>query len=161
MRGSSDSGRTGELREKTDLIWPSAFVYGDALDMIGTRRKTREVLISRSVDGGYRWEPEVEVWNRRSSGAPTPVTFQDGHVYRAFETCPVTGRSGGGRSSWDSFVMAGDLSKDLLDPSAWSASSTLPFPGTPPRMNTRAYPPETGTEDCWVENGLSVWPLCE
>ena len=28
------------------------------------------------------------------------------------------------------------------------------FPGTPHPMNTFAYPPETGTEDCWIEGNL-------
>ena len=157
VKVSPDGGRSWEPRGRTDIIWPSTFAYGDALYMIGNRRKTREVSISRSTDGGYRWTPEVAVCSRRSHGAPTAITFRDGHVYRAFETCPVTGRSGGGRSSWESFVMAGDLSEDLLDPSAWRASPTLRFPGAPPGINTRAYPPETGTEDCWIEgNVISV-----
>ena len=53
VKVSSDGGRTWELRGKTDIIWPSTFVYGDALYMIGNRRQSREVVISRSVDGGY------------------------------------------------------------------------------------------------------------
>ena len=157
VKVSADSGSTWEMRGRTSIIWPSTFVYDDALYMIGNRPKSREVVISRSIDGGYTWEPEVAVSDRRSSGAPTTVTFQNGQVYNAFETCPVTGRSGGGRSSWESFVMAGDLSKDLLDPSAWRASPMVRFPGTPSHMNTRSYPPEAGTEDCWIEgNVISV-----
>ena len=151
---SADGGRTWELRGKTDIIWPSCFVHAGALYMIGNRRQSREVIISRSEDGGHTWTPEVEVCDRRSHGAPTAVTFQGGQVYRAFETCPRVGRSGGGRSSWESFVMAGDLSRDLLDPAAWRASPMERFPGAPQPMNTFAYPPETGTEDCWIEGNL-------
>ena len=154
VKVSADDGRTWELRGNTDIIWPSCFVHEDALYMIGNRRKSREVVISRSTDGGYTWAPDVEVCSRRSHGAPTTITFQGGQVYRAFETCPIVGRSGGGRSSWESFVMTGDLSKDLLDPAAWRASPMLRFPGAPPNMNTRSYPPETGTEDCWIEGNI-------
>ena len=50
--------------------------------------------------------------------------------------------------------MAGDLSRDLLDPAAWRASPLERFPGAPHPMNTFAYPPETGTEDCWIEGNL-------
>lgn len=154
VRVSADGGRTWELRGRTDIIWPSCFVHGGALYMIGNRRRSRQVVISRSADGGRTWTPEVEVCERRSHGAPTAVTFRDGQVYRAFETCPHVGRPGGGRSSWESFVMAGDLSRDLLDPAAWRASPMERFPGAPHPMNTFAYPPETGTEDCWIEGNL-------
>jgi len=112
------------------------------------------VIISRSVDDGYTWAAEVELCDRRSWGAPTSVTVQDGRIYRAFETCPPTGRSGGGRSSSESFVMAGDVSKDLMDPRAWRASPQARFPGTPAPMQTHANAPETGTEDCWIEGNL-------
>ena len=145
---------TWELRGSTDIIWPSTFAHGGALYMIGNRRRSREVVISRSADGGYTWAPEVEICDRRSHGAPTAVTFQGGQVYRAFETCPRTGRGGGGRSSWESFVMAGNLAQDLLDPAAWRASPQERFPGAPPGLNTRSYPADTGTEDCWIEGNI-------
>ena len=77
VRVSADGGRTWELRGKTDIIWPSCFVHGGALYMIGNRRRSREVVISRSEDGGHTWTPEVEVCDRRSHGAPTAVTFQE------------------------------------------------------------------------------------
>ena len=151
VKVSTDGGDTWELRGKTDIIWPSPFVYGDALYMIGNRRRSREVVISRSLDGGYNWAEEVMLFNVRSHCGATAVTFQNGYVYRAFETC------GGGRSSWESFVVAGDLKKDLLDPSAWRMSNMVHYPGTPENMNVRSYPPEMGTEDCWIEgNVISV-----
>ena len=151
VRVSTDGGRTWELRGKTDIIWPSLFVYGDALYMIGNRRRSREVIISRSLDSGYNWANEVQLFDVRSWNAPTSVTFQNGYVYRAFETCD------GGRSSSESFVVAGDLKQDLLDPSAWRMSNTLRFPGAPGNMNVRSYPAEMGTEDCWIEgNVISV-----
>ena len=157
VKVSTDGGRTWELRGKTDIIWPSLFVYGDALYMIGNRRRSREVIISRSSDGGYNWAEEVQLFDVRSHNAPTSVTFQNGYVYRAFETVPRTGRSGGGRSSWESFVVAGDLKQDLLDPSAWRMSATLRFPGAPDNIHVHSYPPEMGTEDCWIEgNVISV-----
>ena len=154
VRVSGDGGKTWELRGNTDIIWPSCFVHGDAVYMIGNRRQTREVVISRSQDGGHTWSPEVEICGRGSHGAPTAVTFQDGYVYRAFETSPDFGRSGESRSSWESFVMAGRLADDLLDPGAWRASPQERFPGAPHPMNTFSYPPEIATEDCWIEGNL-------
>jgi len=154
IKASADGGHTWKLRGKTDIIWPSLFVYDDALYMIGNRRRSREVIISRSLDGGYNWHKEVTLFNVRSHGAPTSVTCQNGYIYRAFETCPKTGRSGGGRSSWESFVVAGDIKKDLLSSSAWRMSNTVRYPGTPENMNVRSYPPEIGTEDCWLEGNI-------
>ena len=59
VRVSADGGGTWELRGKTDIIWPSCFVHAGTLYMIGNRRQSREVIISRSEDGGYtgprRW----------------------------------------------------------------------------------------------------------
>ena len=91
VRVSGDGGATWELRGSTDIIWPSIFAHGGALYMIGNRRRSREVVISRSEDGGHTWTPEVEICDRRSHGAPTAVTFQGGRVYRAFETCRSPG----------------------------------------------------------------------
>ena len=47
--------------------------------------------------------------------------------------------------------MAGNLAQDLLDPATWRASPQVRFPGAPSGLNTRSYPADTGTEDCWIE----------
>lgn len=155
VKVSSDDGHTWEMRGKTDIIWPSLFTHDDALYMIGNRRKSREVVISRSLDGGSTWNEEVTLFEVRSHGSATSVTFQDGHVYRAFETCPHSDKPGEGRSLWESFVVAGDLSQTLLDPAAWRMSNTLSFPGAPKTINVRSYPPgPKNTEDCWIEGNI-------
>ena len=58
-----------------------------------------------ATPGRRRWRSATGA----ATAPPTAVTSQGEQMYRAFETCPRTGRGGGGRSSWESFVMAGNL----------------------------------------------------
>ena len=87
---------------------------------------------------------------------PTSILFRRGQVYRAFETCPV-GDDAVGRSQWESLVVAGDLSRDLLDPSAWRMSNKVHFPGVPDVLSQRKYRASAAdkvVEDCFIEGNI-------
>ena len=152
---SEDGGRTWKRFSRTDILWGSPFVYEKTTYMIGNLRKSRDIVITRSDDEGRTWTPEVKLFEDRYTNAPTTVLFKNGFVYRAFETCPKI--AGKGNSVWESTVVAGDLSKDLLDPESWRISPKLSYPGTPPTLSRGLYSnPEPGhiTEDGWLEGNV-------
>ncbi len=148
---SDDRGCTWRHTSSTDLLWASPFGVGDALYLIGSMRRTRDISIARSSDGGESWSAPAVLFAGRHHGAPTSVVFRDGFVYRAFETCD------GPRTDWGSLVVAGDLSRDLLEPASWRMSERVPFPGVPASLTQAMYPPSAEGKvphDSWLEGNV-------
>ena len=148
---SDDGGETWRRIAALDVIWPSFFVVGDVLYVIGNRRGSREICIARSPDGGENWSDVVTLFEGRYHCAPTTVLLRGNTVYRAFETCV------GPRTDWKSLVVAGNLSSDLLDPSSWRMSNQIAFPGVPDVLTQRKYPPSDEGKvphDSWLEGNV-------
>ena len=148
---SDDNGDSWRKIAAIDFIWPSPFVANGKLYVIGNRRKTREICISRSDDEGATWSDMVTLFEGRFHCAPTNVLIGDDFVYRAFETCV------GPRTEWKSLVVAGDLAQDLLDPSSWCMSNQLTFPGVPDTLTQRRHPPSAEDKvphDSWLEGNI-------
>jgi hypothetical protein len=119
--------------------------------MIGNRRGSRDICIARSPDGGDTWSEMVTLFEGRYHCAPTPVVQKDGFVYRAFETCV------GIRTEWKSLVVAGDVSKDLLDPASWRMSNQVSFPGVPAVLTQHRYAPSAADKvphDSFLEGNV-------
>ncbi|MCY4118252.1 MAG: hypothetical protein OXF55_15285 [Caldilineaceae bacterium] len=153
---SDDGGRAWRKTAVLDIIWPSLFAVGEDLYCIGNRRLSREIVIARSVDGGQSWSSSSQLFPGRHHNAPTNVLFKGGWVYRAFETCPE-GDDAVGRSQWESLVVAGDTTRDLLDPSAWRMSNRVRFPGVPDVLSQRRYQASAAdkvVEDCFIEGNI-------
>ncbi|MCY3770737.1 MAG: sialidase family protein [Gemmatimonadetes bacterium] len=149
---SDDDGATWNLTARLDFIWATIWSYEDDAYLIGNRRKSRDIVIGRSRDGGSNWEGPVTLFEGRHHCAPTPVLIHNGHAYRAFETCDAPSRF-----DWKSLVVAGDLSKDLLDPASWRMSNHVRFPGIPDVLSQRRYP-ESATDkvpaDSFLEGNI-------
>ncbi len=148
---SDDNGAIWRKVAAVDFIWASLLAVGDALYMIGNRRKSREICIAGSSDGGESWSHIVTLFEGRFHCAPTHVLLRRDFVYRAFETCV------GPRPDWKSLVVAGDLTRDLLDPSSWRMSNQLTFPGVPDGLTQRKYPAsdeEKVPHDSWLEGNV-------
>ena len=153
---SDDDGNRWRKTAALDIIWPSLFAVGETLYCIGNRRLSREIVIARSEDGAESWSEPSQLFGGRHHNAPTSILFRRGRVYRAFETCPV-GDDAVGRSQWESLVVAGDLSRDLLDPSAWRMSNKVRFPGVPDVLSQRRYRASAAdkvVEDCFIEGNI-------
>ena len=153
---SDDGGHAWRKTTVLDIIWPSLFAVGAELYCIGNRRLSREIIIARSVDGGQSWSESSQLFPGRHHNAPTHVLFKGGYVYRAFETCPE-GDDAVGRSQWESLVVAGDLTRDLLDPGAWRMSNRVHFPGVPDVLSQRRYQASAAdrvVEDCFIEGNI-------
>jgi len=109
---------------------------------------------SRSTDSGASWSPPSVLFEGRYTNAPTSVMRRGDTIYRAFETCPP------GNGNWQSLVVAGDATRDLLDPAAWRMSNHVPYPGTPATFKQGdhpqgLYPPQKNIpEDGWLEGNV-------
>ena len=154
---SDDDGETWQPGGRTDLMWASPFVVGESLYQIGNLRGSRDIAICRSEHGGATWSPPSVLFQGRYTNAPTSVTLRGDTIYRAFETCPP------GNGNWQSLVVAGDATRDLLDPAAWRMSNHVPYPGTPVTFKQGEhpqglYPPRKNIpEDGWLEgNAVAV-----
>ncbi len=151
---SDDDGEIWQPGGKTDLMWASPFAVGDMLYLIGNLRASRSIAICRSSDGGVSWSPPTVLFEGRYTNAPTAVTRRGDTIYRAFETCPP------GNGNWQSLVVAGDATRDLLDPAAWRMSNHIPYPGTPATFKQGdhpqgLYPPRKNIpEDGWLEGNV-------
>ena len=102
----------------------------DGGNMIGNDPHRRDIRIIRSPDGGKSWSKPVTLFDdSRYHGSATPVHVKGGFIYRAFEDM--------NRGS-ASLVVAGDVSKDLLDPKAWRMSKKVEPPRETPSLSRKA-----------------------
>lgn len=148
---SDDNGDTWIQRSNLDIMWGSLFSIQDKLYCIGNRRGSRDIVIACSLDQGDSWSAEQTLFEGRYHNAPTNIVIKNGYVYRAFET------STAGNSSWKSLVVAGNIQKNLLDPSSWRKSNMLSYPGTPISLSRGKYPANAEQkipEDGWLEGNI-------
>ena len=152
---SDDDGATWTLAACQDFIWATVWTYEDEAYLIGNRRKSRDIVIGRSRDGGFTWEGPVTLFEGKHHCAPTPVLIHNGYAYRAFETCDAPSRF-----DWKSLVVAGDLSKDLLDPGGLAHVQPRQFPRHPRRTLAKEIPgksAEQGAGPTVSSREISCW----
>jgi len=131
---SDDGGESWELVSALDMTWGTIFAIGSELYAIGSRRQTRDIVIAGSTDGGESWGEEHTLFEGRHHTSATNIVVKNGYVYKAYETCPPTGRH-----TWESLVLAGDTSRDLLTAAAWRMSNRVSFPPVPDVLTQRKY----------------------
>ncbi len=138
IKASDDRGKTWRQISTNGITWGSLFYVNDALHMIGNDPHQRDIRIIRSPDEGKTWSKPVTLFrDSRYHGSATPVHVKDGFVYRAFEDM------GQGSAS---LVVAGDLSKDLLDPAAWRMSNKVEPPRETPSLSRSAATKKDGRD---------------
>jgi hypothetical protein len=138
VKASDDGGKTWQQISTNGITWGSLFYVNDTLHMIGNDPHKRDIRIIRSPDGGRTWSKPVTLFSdSRYHGSATPVHVKDGFVYRAFEDMD--------RGS-ASLVVAGDLSKNLLDPTAWRMSNKVEPPRNTPSLSRGAATRKDGRD---------------
>jgi hypothetical protein len=150
VKASDDGGRTWKQLSTNGITWGSLFCIKGALHMIGNDPHKRDIRIIRSPDGGKTWsDPVVLFDDSRYHGSATPVHVKDRFVYRAFEDMD--------RGS-ASLVVAGDLSKELLDPAAWRMSNKVEPPRNTPSLSRNASAKPSGRDSAgnWFLEGNVV-----
>ena len=126
---SCDNGVT--WRHRADLypcFWGSLFTDRGALYMLATATEYGDLLIGRSLDGGYSWsEPSVLV-KAGAYGpggphrAPMPVLRHKGRLWTGIDY-GSWGLCGG----HDTAALSAPEEADLLDPASWTFTPPLPF----------------------------------
>lgn len=138
IKASDDGGETWKQISTNGITWGSLFFVKDALHMIGNDPHKRDIRITRSPDGGETWSDPVVLFNdSRYHGSATPVHEKDGFVYRGFEDMDLGSAS---------LVVAGDLSNDLLDPTAWRMSNKVEPPRNTPSLSRGASTKRDGRD---------------
>jgi hypothetical protein len=90
--------------------------------------------IIRSEDEGQSWSDPVDLFKgEQPYQAAGSYVVRDGKLYWCFvrEMCLSWGNPG---KLVNSYVIAGDLRRDLCDPAAWRISNAVRNPGAPPLM---------------------------
>ena len=155
VKASDDRGRTWKQISTNGITWGSLF-YDEkkgALYLLGADPHKRDVRIVRSTDGGNSWSEPSSLFASSATqfgAAPTSVGFKNGFVYKTFEGMDIS----------TMFVVAGDMSKDLLDPASWRMSNHLEPPRTAPSFQRkRKIAPMAGRRDrkgIWLLEGNVV-----
>jgi len=161
---SFDKGESWEELPPLDVCDAMPFVHCGDLYLIANNRgeltadtagrKThggpqaaRDIVLSRSSDGGKSWLEPVILFEGSYWNAPTGCAVANDRIYRAFDI-PDPGMVDDGVSGRRSVVVAGDLSSDLLGPGAWRISPPVAFPGVPISLKRGLYPEKP---DTWLE----------
>ena len=162
---SRDGGRNWDPLPALDLCDGMPFVHGGGLYLLANNRgeltadatgrqthggppQARDIVISRSDDGGQSWVAPVTLFEGSYWNAPTGYAVENGRLYRAFDV-PNPGLAEDGVAGRSNVVVVGDLSRDLLEPAAWRISPPVGFPGVPASLKRGLYT-RIG-EDRWLE----------
>ncbi len=149
---SEDEGRTWRQLPPLDLHSAQPFVHEGKLYLLGNLAIRRNIVILRSDDEGRSWQGPVTLFEGSYWNAPTGVLIKDRRLYRSFNLHQDADGTPNLRNYRGCVVIAGDLSRNLLDRSAWRMSNRLDYPGTPPLL-TRA-PAGGRRPDHWLESNL-------
>ena len=149
---SEDAGRTWRQLPPLDLHSAQPFVHKSELYLLGNVAIRRNIVILRSGDEGRSWTRPVTLFEGSYWNAPTGVLIKEGRLYRSFNLHENADGTPNLRNYQGCVVIAGNLSRNLLDPAAWRMSNRLDYPGTP-RLLTRV--PVAGRRaDHWLESNL-------
>jgi hypothetical protein len=133
---SSDGGQT--WLKASDLPYYSAapWTHGGALYLFvnkgGTKVRNDDLLLLKSTDGGKTWSEPVTLFTGHFWNCHTGMVQRDNKLYWATDDLAL-GNKRGPR------VIAGDLSGEVMNPSAWRLSEPVPFPGVPEAMTNPQY----------------------
>jgi hypothetical protein len=128
---SEDDGKTWQRLPSLNYFTAMPWVYDGAVYLFAHRDgrgkfRNDDLVLHRSEDGGRSWSAPVTLFQGHFWNCPTGTVFTGGHIYRAIDQLDVPGRA--------ERVVAGKLSRDLMDPAAWRISPAVPFPGAVPEL---------------------------
>jgi hypothetical protein len=145
---SDNAGRTWERLKPLEINMGLPFVHRNTVYLLGNALGRKNVIITRSDDEGVNWLPPLALFEGSFWNAPTSFAIGNGQLYRAFGMPNQDGL-------WNqTVVVAGDLSRDLLNPKAWRISPPVEYPGTPKGVSAEVYPLGVSSRifpDHWLE----------
>jgi|GEM_PF-497832 len=126
---STDNGVTWSFTTQVpNCHWATLFVHNSALYLMGTAKSFGDVVIYKSLDGGYSWTRAIDntsglLLSGRYHTGPVPVVVHNGRVWRAYEESPDPDNE----RDFHAFVLSAPANSDLLDASNWTKSNILRF----------------------------------
>lgn len=126
---SSNRGKTWEkISDIGGQFWSNLFVHHDALYIMGTWKHHGNLIIRRSVDGGYNWSEPTDgstglLLEGEYHTAPMPVLIHNGRIWRAIENAKSGTTRWGVRYS--AMMISAPADVDLLKASNWTATNYL------------------------------------
>lgn len=133
---SGDGGQTWQ--KASDLPYYSAapWAHGGALYLFvnkgGTKVRNDDLLLLKSTDGGQTWSEPVTLFTGHFWNCHTGMVQRDNKLYWATDDLALGSKRG-------PRIIAGDLSGEVMNPSAWRLSEPVPFPGVPEAMTNPQY----------------------
>ena len=151
---SKDGGKNWKLLHE----WPNnivgPFEYNGILYIFVNPKTPRkhnffdDIAIIQSKDEGETWTEPVTLFKGMYWTLQTGMVVKDGTLYWPFNVTSWSGPEAG------VVIVAGDLSKDLLDPSSWRMSNVVLRPDTPEGL-TRHLMHEKADE--WKQWKVDGW----
>lgn len=137
---SHDGGKSWQETSSLPYYSAAPFIHRGALYLLvnkgGTKSRNDDVLILRSDDGGTKWSEPVTLFKGHYWNCHTAMVQKEDKLYWATDDLSL-GKNRG------PCLIAGDLSKDAMDPMAWRISKPVPFPGEPKLLIPPKFAAET------------------
>lgn len=159
---SNDEGKTwNHVSDIDGMYWGTLFKHDDKLYLLGNAAAMSHIVILESRDRGKTWTKAVDGKSGllfhdgggkeapRYHGAPTPVVFHGGRIYRAFEN--QHDGSLPGMRGYNSLVVSAPAESNLLDAKNWTKSNELSFSDKWDR-------PGSNRTTGWIEGNIVVAP---
>lgn len=128
---SEDDGKTWTEISSLPYYSAAPFVHKGILYLFankgGTKSRNDDVVLLNSMDGGKTWSEPVILFKGHFWNCHTGMVQREDKIYWATDDLSL-GKNRGPR------LMAGDLSRNPMDPASWRLSEPVAFPGVPSMM---------------------------
>lgn len=133
---SRDAGRSWQPVAQLPYYVATPWQHRGALYLFampeGTEFRNDDLELLRSTDGGRSWSKPVVLCQGHFWNCPSGMVIRDDRLYWAFDDLGLGAKRG-------PRVIAGDLSRDPMDPRSWRISDPIPYPGAPKAMVNPTY----------------------
>jgi hypothetical protein len=140
FRSDDGGARWKRLPAESDFVCGQLLSHGKALYYLGfgpvhftERPPDYGMKIIRSNDDGQTWTAPVMLFKGPYQSQPSSYVIRNGQFYWCMDE--ASSDAGPVVKNNNTYVIAGDLSKDLLDPASWRISAPLPVPDLPPAIS--------------------------
>ncbi|MFN0291052.1 T9SS type A sorting domain-containing protein [Pedobacter helvus] len=126
---STDQGLTWSFTTQVpNCHWATLFVHNNDLYLMGTAKSFGDIVIYKSLDGGYSWTSAANstsglLFAGRYHTGPVPVVVHNGRIWRAYEESPDPDSE----RDFHAFVLSAPANADLLDAANWTKSNIMRF----------------------------------
>lgn len=151
---SKDGGKSWTLIDKKPYSDATPFVHHNQLylffrpQMEEVNQWFGDIWLTRSEDEGKTWENPVKIFEGLYWNLQTGMCQKEGYIYWALNTTSWSGPEGG------VVVIAGDVSKDLLNPASWRISNNVLRQDTPEGLSRHLM---NIKKDDWIQWKRDGW----